>query len=368
MKTIARIHLDRLTIPSSVVVVLLVLVTAGCQSGPIYRAHEIPPEFMAPQVHSIRNVDFSKLTRSVGNSDVLQPGDLVSVAIATGLESGQTPRWQGQIGDDGSVSVPLVGAVSVAGLDVKTAVHAIRQASIERGKFVDPSVSVVLEKQKANRVTVVGAVESPGIYELPVGASDVLAAIVAAKGFSEDAEPIVEIRHPPRPVAPSANPHGMTDFAGLRRNQLNSIPPRTMRVDLVQLTPGYGEDLRLEDGSTVTVIQRPKRYFHVIGNVNRANQYEMPNDTDVRLLDALAMAGNPATNLADKIHVIRPVQGRVEPAVIEISLKEAKREGASNLRLSPGDVVSVEETPLTFVVGTIERLVNFGIGASVPLF
>jgi hypothetical protein len=34
--------------------------------------------------------------------------------------------------------------------------------------------------------------------------------------------------------------------------------------------------------------------------------------------------------------------------------------------LAPGDVVSVEETPLTFTVGTIQSFVRFGFSSAIP--
>ena len=47
-------------------------------------------------------------------------------------------------------------------------------------------------------------------------------------------------------------------------------------------------------------------------------------------------------------------------------MREAKRGGAANLLLAPGDVVSVEETPLTFTVSTIQNFIRFGFSAAIP--
>jgi polysaccharide biosynthesis/export protein len=55
-----------------------------------------------------------------------------------------------------------------------------------------------------------------------------------------------------------------------------------------------------------------------------------------------------------------------EPVVIECSIRAAKRGGNANLVLAPGDVVSVEETPLTFTVGTIQNFVRFGFSSAIP--
>jgi polysaccharide export outer membrane protein len=87
----------------------------------------------------------------------------------------------------------------------------------------------------------------------------------------------------------------------------------------------------------------------------------------MRLLDAIALAGGRNLQIADQVHVIRNLEG-AEPIVIEASMRQAKRGGAANLLLAAGDVVSVEETPLTFTVGTIQSFVRFGFTSAIPGF
>jgi protein involved in polysaccharide export with SLBB domain len=64
------------------------------------------------------------------------------------------------------------------------------------------------------------------------------------------------------------------------------------------------------------------------------------------------------------------VRGQSEPIVIQTSISMAKRDNASNVRLAPGDAVSIEETPQTVtynVLSSIFRL-NVMAGGSIPLF
>jgi polysaccharide export outer membrane protein len=106
-----------------------------------------------------------------------------------------------------------------------------------------------------------------------------------------------------------------------------------------------------------------------MGLVNRSDQYEIPEDLpEPRLLDALAMAGGQSLSIADKVHVIRQLPGRAEPVVIQASVRAAKADLTSNIQLAAGDVVSVEETPTTFVVGTIKDFVRFGFSSAIPGF
>jgi polysaccharide export outer membrane protein len=266
------------------------------------------------------------------------------------------------------VTIPIIGEVQVGGLAFTQAEQLIRHESIHRGKFVAPNVAVILETRRTNRVTVVGAVEEPGTYELPPSNSDVLNAIVLAKGLTPDAGTIIEVRHPPGIPAPNRGASPTMSLAGHGSTPAYPTAARTVQVDLQQVNQRGGGDFYLEDGSTVMVMKRGKRFIHVIGLVRNANQFEMPEDQELRLLDALALAGGRTLEIADKVRVVRQVPGRPEPVLIEASVRQAKQSGSSNIRLAAGDVVSVEETPTTFVVGTIKDFVRFGFSSSIPFF
>ncbi len=348
---------------------LLASIATGCAGGVLYDASHLPPQFMAPQTSSLDNVNLSQLARTVGDTESLYPGDIIEVSIATGLEQEKTPAWKMRISEQGVVDVPLVGQVQIAGMGVTQAEQHIRDESIRRGKFVAPNVSVILDKRRSHRITVVGAVEEPATYEIPASNSDVMAALVQAGGLSEEADTIVEIKHPPTPLplaAADAPQATLAGYPGTPSPERQFLPPRTVRIDLEnpdQLAP---DDLQLQDGSTVMVRKKPKRFIHVIGLVNKADQFEMPEGHELRLLDGLALAGGRTLSIADKVHVIRQLPDQPEPVVIEASVTQAKRDTSSNIRLAPGDVVSVEETPATFVVGTIREFVGFGFSAPIP--
>lgn len=355
------------TTSSGLLFTVIIAMSVGCNHGQLYQASSLPPEFMAPRFGSVNDVDLSRFARSVGNSQVLYPGDVVEIEVATGIETKEDlPAWPVRISDAGTANIPLIGSVQLAGLEVTRAERVIRDESIRRGKFVDPKVSVLIKQRKFNRVTVVGAVETPATYEISASSCDVLAAIVRAGGVSSDAGTLVEIRHPPREMLVSDNqPYGPQRASLRSRQRLVSIPARTVRVDLLE--PRANEfDLSLLDGSTVMVMRKPKRFIHVIGLVRKADQYELTDEQELRLLDAIALAGGRTLQVADKVHVVRHVPGRIDPVVIEASFGRAKRDLTSNIRLAAGDVVSVEETATTFVVGTVKDFVRFGFSSAIP--
>jgi polysaccharide export outer membrane protein len=253
--------------------------------------------------------------------------------------------------------VPLVGSVRIAGLPLTDVEQVIRRQSISRQVYRDPLVSVLLKDRKTIQVSVIGAVEKPGTYSLAAVNSDLLSALTAAGGLSEDASTIVEIRG----VADAQST--LVSYGGARQTVAQT---KSVRVDLVPDEQGLGPDYRIDDGSIVMVRERTPATIQVIGLVRKPDQFEIPVGREVRLLDAIAMAGGRTLQIADRVHVIRNLEDIENPIVIEASMREAKRGGAANLLLAAGDVVSVEETPVTFTVGTIQSFVRFGFTAAVP--
>ena len=103
-----------------------------------------------------------------------------------------------RIGEDGAALIPLLGTIPLAGMQIEQAEQVIRQQAITRGIYRNPHVTVVMETKGANKVTVIGAVEKPGTYDLPRSASNLLTAFVAAGGLSSDASTNIEVRSPAR--------------------------------------------------------------------------------------------------------------------------------------------------------------------------
>lgn len=347
---------------------LICLLLSGCRSLADYRAAELPAELRMTESEAPGQVDLSAIARRTLNADIIYPGDLLEVSVATGIEEREPNRWPLRVQDDGNVEVPLVGDVHVAGLALTEAEVAIREASIEREVYRKPHVAVVMRQRRMVHVRVMGAVKTPGVHPLPAAGGDLLAAIVAAGGLAENAGTEIEIRHP--------NSNELVDDRAENQGvrlasfvETADTPARVVTVDLADREQLAAEpDLHVEDGTVVVVHERNKRSISVIGLVQRPNTYELPLDEPVRVLDALALAGGPTNSLADRVRVIRQSADREEPVTIAVSIREAKRTGKENLVLGPGDVVEVQETPATFVVETIRGFIRFGFTSALPAF
>jgi polysaccharide export outer membrane protein len=172
---------------------VLLLATGGCQSGR-YRASKLPPELCSPPSLNSEEVNLSSISGSNYNSALIAPGDLLEVTIVTGIESEKQIPLKTRVAENGSITLPMVGPVPVAGLEAFEASKNVESLAVNRGIYRRPQANVEIVQKAVYRVTVLGKVNEPGTHELPRGSTDLLTALAAAGGLSEEAGTLVEIR------------------------------------------------------------------------------------------------------------------------------------------------------------------------------
>lgn len=355
------------------------LMLAGCSSGGHrYSPDSLPEELRAHRAENAQTLDLSKLATYSMNSELIDRGDVLNVAINAGYGSDKVESMPIRVGEDGVANVPIVGRVTLAGIELPSAEQLIAAAAIERGLFRNPTVTVTMNRRRTNRITVIGAVEKPGVYELPRGASNLLAAIVAADGLAKEAGTDVEIRRPAQlqstepgavdRVAQQAQLTGYTESGPALTGPAAVTQPVSYRINLASAAKQGDGGQQLQDGDVVMVERRDPQPIHVIGLVMKPGQFELPVNQDLHVLDAIAMAGGVSINVADQIHVLRRVPGKEQPAVIQVSYKDARAGGSSNMRLAPGDVISVEDTPTTVFFDSIRTFFRVGFTSALPVF
>ncbi len=348
--------------------VCALLACQGCATGAML-ARDLPAEWQAVAVTNAQTVDLTKLASATIPQDLISRHDVVSVDITVGMRKEDNAGWKLRVDDTGHVKIPHIGSVPVMGLSMLEAEDAIRAAAINREVYLDPQVTVAMHRPKVNQITVIGAVNLPGIKELRPGNSDLLQAITIAGGLAQEAGTIVEIRHPG--FQPGTDPHrrspsiangtseGVISAAG-EAVEATPTSAKSLKVDLASIgKEGVGIPL-LMDGTVISVEKRDPQPLTVVGLVNKAGQYEFQVGQNLTVLDAIAMGGGINSPVANKIYVIRKLPGVAEPKLIHVSYAKAKRDIRDNILLQPGDVVSVEQTPATVFIDVL-KTATFGI-------
>lgn len=127
--------------------------------------------------NAFRPVDAAAPHANAGRDYRVGPNDLVDVEVLDLDNLKRTVR----VNAAGAISLPLIGAVTVAGLTS----HEVEQRIADRYReryLQNPQVSVFIKEFTTERLTVEGAVSKPGIYPL-TGQITLLRALALAGGF-----------------------------------------------------------------------------------------------------------------------------------------------------------------------------------------
>lgn len=93
-----------------------------------------------------------------------------------------------RVSQNGTISLPLIGAVTVGGLSVTEAQSAVADRLKEY--VINPQVTIFIREYGNKKIFILGEVKNPGSYELPTEARlTVLEAVSLAGGFTPIAAP-----------------------------------------------------------------------------------------------------------------------------------------------------------------------------------
>ncbi len=319
-------------------------------------------------------VDLTKLAGAVGDSDTINTGDVLEVKIAAGLSDKDQITMGARVSNDGTISLPEIGTVNVVGIEPAGAESLIRTAAISKQLFYNPAVTVRFTDRRMNTVRVMGAVNMPGTYKLSPNSSDVVSALAAAEGLAADAGQEIKVKNPVSPMrgdrpaiageptSPYSNVSDTNSVASTGSSDLNSYT-----INLISAAKSGDGQYRVEDGGVIMVEKRDPEAIYVGGLVKNPDRIEFPVGEDLRLLQAISLAGGVSNQMANKIYVVRQSAQGQDPKVIEVNLRAAKHSDDWNIRLGAGDVITVEHTPATVFMEALQ-IIRFGINGSTAIF
>jgi len=233
----------------------------------------------------------------VGDRDVLritvydQP-DLATIARVSG---------------EGTIFFPLIGEVKVSGLTIPQ-IAAKLSEMLANGYIVNPQVNVFVEEFRSKKVTAIGEVSRPGLYELP-GQTTFLELLSRAGGLTKDAGD--------KAIVKRKVDHGEQSFT----------------IDLKRLVEkgDTSADMNLQDGDSIYI--QKAGFFYVSGEVKKPDAYKYEEGTTV--LKAITMAGGFTDKAAEKRIKIKRKEGEKEKTLEKVGLDEV---------VMPDDVIVVPES------------------------
>ncbi len=260
-----------------------------------------PPPQVAEQ-HPVVAGETATSTTAIG------AGDLLHVSVLGAPEFERDVR----VADAGTVSLPMIGDVHLAGMAVTDAQKNIQQLLVRGRFYADPQVSILVKEFATQGISVLGEVQKPGIYPF-FGEHTLFDAVSAAGGTTPKAGRTVTITHRGTPNSPETVP--LSYSPGDARNS----------------------NVRLSAGDTV-VVQKAGMVY-VVGDVRQPTGIvlESPGLTVLQAV-ALAQGANPNAAL-DKSKVLRKGPNGVQE--IAVPLKKMLGAKMADMSLQADDVLFV---------------------------
>src|SRR5262249_11793577 len=114
------------------------------------------------------------------------PGDVLQISVPAMDELSESAAFTARVSGEGTITLPLLGVVPVAGLTEQQTREEIRRRLAERYMY-DPQVNLFVREYRSRQVAVVGAVNKPGLYDLASEANTLLDMISQAGGMTDTA-------------------------------------------------------------------------------------------------------------------------------------------------------------------------------------
>lgn len=350
-------------------ILVLPMLSLGCAAmhDNHHYAGQIPTGYDAPPNSDPLAIDFAQLSGTTTSSDIIAKGDIVVINIATGISVGGGISQKVRVGDDGYAQLPsTIGSVRLAGLSLADADAAVTQAYVEGDFYRAPNVTVTMHRRKTNRILILGAVKEPGVKEIPVAESDLLSILSYAGGLADDAGLNIEIRNVltrdqtmNESIATDGTRSGITP-AGYAKSRRS---PRSVKIDLVSAAQSGANDYFVGDRGVVVVEKTETKVVYVKGLVKNSGRIEFEKGQDLTLMQAISLAGGTTSQVAHKVYITRQGTHDSPPIVIQASLSRAEHDPSHNVRLAPGDVINVKNTPATVLMEAM-GIIRVGISGS----
>ncbi|MBI4463252.1 MAG: polysaccharide biosynthesis/export family protein [Acidobacteria bacterium] len=269
--------------------------------------------------------------------------DLIDVNVFQVPEMSGTAR----VSAGGEISLPLLGVVKAAGLTPR-GLELLLQDKLRLSYLNDPHVGVFVREMHSHPVSVFGAVNRAGVFQVS-GTKTLLEVLALAEGLSQDAGDTVLVMRGAGSLGnpgPSNAPEGATtpewQEAGDAWLQGSPQDGHTVKVDLKDLLesgdPRYNVPVYPLDTVTVT----RAGIVYVIGDVHRPGGFVLKTNENISVLQALALAeGLQGTSKKSAARIIRTDKTSGQRTEIAVDLGKILGGKATDPLLQPNDVLFV---------------------------
>lgn len=282
----------------------------------------------------------------------LGAGDVISIAV---VEVPELQAREMRIGTDGILALPLAGRVQAAGFTVRE--FSTHLENKMKDYVREPHVAVNVVEFRSQPVSILGAVNSPGVHQLQ-GRKSLVEILSLAGGIRQDAG--YEVRLTRR------MDYGVIPIAGAEADASGQYS--TVEIPIEDLTQGLNPGLNIEVMPHDVISVPTGKMVYAIGAIGRAGGFVLSERQEMSVLELLALAGGvqgPASKRNAKI--LRPQPGSAGREEIEVDLKEVMRNEGGDIPLYAGDILVVPESGSKKLL-TTAITAGIGVGTGIALW
>ena len=284
-------------------------------------------------------------------SYILGPDDQI-VLQASDVEelSGKPVR----IDLDGNITLPLIGETQAAGL-TPSQLQARLKDRFKR-YLRNPDITVSIVEFRSQPVSVLGAVQNPGVHQLQ-GNKNLFQMLSLAGGLRPDAGSLVKItrrlkwgRLPLPGAADDATGH----------YSIASVPVRSI---LNAVAPTDNIVIRPED-----VISVPRaELIYAVGAVRKSGGFVLGERESISALQALALAeGLDRTASAQNAKILRAMDGSANRSEIPVDIRKILAGASADVPLKADDILFIPASGAKSVaLRTFEAAIQIGTGVAI---
>lgn len=281
------LHTTRRTVGFSPISLLLSILIVSCVSAPRPKEEAVSPELTAKEIESSEQIKamnerilMSTLSskRDLYRDYKIGPEDLLEISVFEVEKLNKTVRVSFQ----GNINLPLLGTLRVKGLTASGLEREIRELLAEK-YLQNPHVSVFIKEYRSHRISVMGAVEKPSVYDV-TGQKTVLDMLAMAGGLRDDAGYLLFVIRPP----------GLEEEASKAGKDSDQGSPKTFVIDLEELLVkgNLTLNLPLMHGDVINVPVGGKVF--VGGEVKRPGGFPLKGER-MTVSQAIVLAGGLET-------------------------------------------------------------------------
>ena len=252
------------------------------------------------------------------------PGDVLEVRV---FGRPQLSRDNVRVSEGGTILMPLIGEVKAACRTEPELADAIRHLYTEYQK--DPQVDVFIKDYHSQTVAVIGAVKSPGRFQLRRNMR-VLEMLSFVGGPDPSAGRTVQVIRNPL-LSHRCDPGSSNPGADESEDIVESF-------ELAEVMRGIPEaNPYVRPGDIITILIADQVY--VVGNVLRPSA--VPLTEPLTVSRAIAMVGGTlADTKSDRVRIVRQLASGAK-SELRVDLKAIERRNAEDILLQPNDIIDV---------------------------